>query len=131
MNPKQEKKREKELKLLKFLNPPLEYIFQLIIKSRIKKITDDNVIINYKTEDKNNLIDLENYDNPEDTYNFEYNIDIVLCGEQGGCFDFIVARDTNPILVCSEVGTLNALNEKSDFWPTLFTILNMPEVYNL
>ena len=44
------------------------------------------------------------------------------------CFDFIVARDTNPILVCSEVGTLNALNEKSDFWPTLFTILNNPVI---
>ena len=44
------------------------------------------------------------------------------------CFDFIVARDTNPILVCSEIGTLNALNEKSDFWPTLFTILNNPVI---
>ena len=44
------------------------------------------------------------------------------------CFDFIVARDTNPILICSEIGTLNALNEKSDFWPTLFTILNNPVI---
>ena len=44
------------------------------------------------------------------------------------CFDFIVARDNNPILVCSELGTLNALNEKSDFWTTLFTILNNPVI---
>ena len=44
------------------------------------------------------------------------------------CFDFIIARDNNPILLCSEIGTLNALNEKSDFWATLFTILNYPVV---
>ena len=112
MNPKQEKKREKELKLLKFLNPPLEYIFQLIIKSRIKKITDDNVIINYKTEDKNSLIDLENYDNPEDTYNFEYNIDIVLCGEQGGCFDFIVENWKFKISLNPELNVLKYETEK-------------------
>lgn len=44
------------------------------------------------------------------------------------CFDFIAARDTNPILICSEIGTINALNEKSDFWSTLFTIFNNPVV---
>ena len=44
------------------------------------------------------------------------------------CFDFIVARDNNPILICSEMGTLNALNEKSEFWTTLFTVLNNPVI---
>ena len=42
------------------------------------------------------------------------------------CFDFILARDNNPIPLCSEIGTLNALNEKSDFWCALFTLLNNP-----
>ena len=42
------------------------------------------------------------------------------------CFDFIVARKNNPILLCSEVGTLNALNEKSNIWATLFTLLKNP-----
>ena len=44
------------------------------------------------------------------------------------CFDFIVARDSNPILICSQIGTLNALNEKSEFWTTLFTLLNNPVI---
>ena len=44
------------------------------------------------------------------------------------CFDFIAARNINPILICSEVGTINCLNEKSDFWSSLFTILNNPVV---
>ena len=44
------------------------------------------------------------------------------------CFDFIVARDAEPILICSEIGTINALNEKSDFWSTLFTLLSNPVV---
>ena len=83
MDPKQEKKRENQLNLLKFLNPALEYIIQIIIKSRIKKITDDNFIINYPTENKDNLIDLVNYDNPDDPYNFEYNVDIFFNEEQG------------------------------------------------
>ena len=44
------------------------------------------------------------------------------------CFDFIVARKDNPILLCSEIGTLNALNEKSKFWASLFTILRNPVI---
>ena len=44
------------------------------------------------------------------------------------CFDFIVARNNNPILLCSEIGTLNALNEKSFFWSSLFTILSYPVI---
>ena len=44
------------------------------------------------------------------------------------CFDFIVARNTKPILLCSEMRTLSVLNEKSDFWSTLFTLLNNPVV---
>ena len=42
------------------------------------------------------------------------------------CFDFIVEGNNNPILLCSEKGTLIALNEKSNLWASLFMILSCP-----
>ena len=48
-----------------------------------------------------------------------------LCFLNLHCFDFIVAKN---ILLFSEIGTLNDLNEKSNFWPSLFTILNYPVI---
>ena len=47
MNRRQERKRKNELNLLKFINPSIEYIFKIILKSRIKNKSDDDLIINY------------------------------------------------------------------------------------
>ena len=53
MNSKQEKKRQNELNLLKYVNPALEHMFQSIIKSRIKNISDENFSINFPIKSKN------------------------------------------------------------------------------
>ena len=42
------------------------------------------------------------------------------------CFDLIVTGDPNPIVICSEVGTLNALKSKSPFWQSLLAVLQRP-----
>ena len=78
MNAKQTKKRQNQLSLLKQLNAPLEYIIQLILDSRIKEISEKNLIINYPNENKNKLIELESYGNNKDINNFEYNIYIIF-----------------------------------------------------
>lgn len=39
------------------------------------------------------------------------------------CFDLIIATKANPIVLCSHVKTLDALNEKSPLWGNLFAIL--------
>ena len=78
MNAKQIKKRQNQLSLLKQLNAPLEYIIQLILDSRIKEISEKNLIINYSNENKNQLIELQSYGNNKDINNFEYNIYIIF-----------------------------------------------------
>ena len=78
MNAKQIKKRQNQLSLLKQLNAPLEYIIQLILDSRIKEISEKNLIINYPNENKNKLIELQSYGNNKDINNFEYNIYIIF-----------------------------------------------------
>ena len=78
MNAKQTKKRQNQLSLLKQLNAPLEYIIQLILDSRIKEISEKNLIINYSNENKNQLIELQSYGNNKDINNFEYNIYIIF-----------------------------------------------------
>ena len=83
MNAKQIKKRQNQLSLLTQLNTPLEYIIQLILDSRIKEISEKNLIINYSNENKNQLIELQSYGNNKDINNFEYNIYIIFNeGEQ-------------------------------------------------
>ena len=74
MSSKQEKKKQNELNLLKYINPALEYIFQSIIKSRINNVSDENLTINYSVQNKNKLVDLINYQNSKTPHNFEYNI---------------------------------------------------------
>ena len=78
MNAKQIKKRQNQLSLLKQLNAQLEYIIQLILDSRIKEISEKNLIINYSNENKNQLIELQSYGNNKDINNFEYNIYIIF-----------------------------------------------------
>ena len=78
MNAKQTKKRQNQLSLLQQLNAPLEYIIQLILDSRIKEISEKNLIINYSNENKNQLIELQSYGNNKDINNFEYNIYIIF-----------------------------------------------------
>ena len=78
MNAKQIKKKQNQLSLLKQLNAPLEYIIQLILDSRIKEISEKNLIINYSNENKNQLIELQSYGNNKDINNFEYNIYIIF-----------------------------------------------------
>ena len=42
------------------------------------------------------------------------------------CFDLIVAGTSSPNVLCSEVGTLRALNFKSQLWESLFAVLQTP-----
>ena len=90
MNRRQERKRKNELNLLKFINPSIEYIFKIILKSRIKNKSDDDLIINYPIDNKKKLIDLPNYQNIKNPHIFEYNIDIFFCGEGKKYLEFIV-----------------------------------------
>ena len=39
-------------------------------------------------------------------------------------FNLIISTESNPIVICSEKGTLDALSNKSQLWGTLFYILN-------
>ena len=106
MNKRQNEKKENKLELIQVLNPPLEYIIQLIIKSRIKNISEDNFEINYPTETKNKLIDLKNYDDSDNPYNFEYNIYVCFCGEQVSILNFIVENWKFKISLNPEFNTL-------------------------
>jgi serine/threonine protein phosphatase PrpC len=49
---------------------------------------------------------------------------MLLCMSWFALLWLYFTRNNNPILLCSEIGTLNALNEKSFFWTSLFTILS-------
>ena len=39
------------------------------------------------------------------------------------CFDLIVTGEKNPFILCSEKTTIEALSEKSNLWPALFSLL--------
>ena len=78
MSAKKELKRQKKLNLLKQLNVPLNNIIKLIIESRVKDISEKNIIINYPNENKNEFIELQSYDSNIDTNNFEYNLQIIF-----------------------------------------------------
>ena len=42
------------------------------------------------------------------------------------CFDLIIAGNPNPIIICSDVGTLYALSNKSSLYDSLFSALQKP-----
>ena len=109
MNSKQEKKRQNEIKLLKFINPALEYIFKLILKSRIQNISDKDLIINYPRENKDQLIDLLNYDNSKNSHNFEYNIYIFFGEAEKDYSKFIV--ENWKFKICTINSQLNKLSD--------------------
>jgi len=109
MNSKQEKKRQNEIKLLKFINPALEYIFKLILKSRIQNISDKDLIINYPRENKDQLIDLLNYDNSKNPHNFEYNIYIFFGEAEKDYSKFIV--ENWKFKICTINSQLNKLSD--------------------
>lgn len=109
MNSKQEKKRQNEIKLLKFINPALEYIFKLILKSRIQNISDKDLIINYPRENKDQLIDLLNYDNSKNPHNFEYNIYIFFGEAEKDYSKFIV--ENWKFKICTTNSQLNKLSD--------------------
>ena len=108
MNSKQEKKRQNEMKLLKFLNPALEYIFKIILKSRIQSILEKDLIINYPRENKDQLIDLLNYDNSKNPHNFEYNIYIFFGEAEKDYSKFIV--ENWKFKICTTNSQLNKLS---------------------
>ena len=109
MSSKQEKKKQNELNLLKYINPVLEYIFQSIIKSRINNVSDENLTINYSVQNKNKLVDLINYQNAKTPHNFEYNIYICFCKDNKKYSDFIAENWK------FKINTTNSeLNELSD-----------------
>ena len=113
MNAKQTKKRQNQLSLLQQLNAPLEYIIQLILDSRIKEISEKNLIINYPNENKNKLIELESYGNNKDINNFEYNIYIIFNEGEQKELGFIVENWKFKISIDPELNELtNEIKKK-------------------
>jgi hypothetical protein len=113
MNAKQIKKRQNQLSLLKQLNAPLEYIIQLILDSRIKEISEKNLIINYSNENKNKLIELQSYGNNKDINNFEYNIYIIFNEGEQKELGFIVENWKFKISIDPELNELtNEIKKK-------------------
>ena len=113
MNAKQIKKKQNQLSLLKQLNAPLEYIIQLILDSRIKEISEKNLIINYPNENKNKLIELESYGNNKDINNFEYNIYIIFNEGEQKELGFIVENWKFKISIDPELNELtNEIKKK-------------------
>ena len=88
MSSKQEKKKQNELNLLKYINPSLEYLFRSIIKSRINNISDENLTINYPIQNKNKLVDLIDDQDSKNPHNFEYNIYIFFSKDDKNYLDF-------------------------------------------
>ena len=41
-------------------------------------------------------------------------------------FDLIIATDTNPYILCSDIGTSRVLNKKSELWKSLLSIIQYP-----
>ena len=113
MNAKQTKKRQNQLSLLQQLNAPLEYIIQLILDSRIKEISEKNLIINYPNENKNKLIELQSYGNNKDINNFEYNIYIIFNEGEQKELGFIVENWKFKISIDPELNELtNEIKKK-------------------
>ena len=113
MNAKQIKKKQNQLSLLKQLNAPLEYIIQLILDSRIKEISEKNLIINYSNENKNKLIELQSYGNNKDINNFEYNIYIIFNEGEQKELGFIVENWKFKISIDPELNELtNEIKKK-------------------
>ena len=113
MNEKKTKKRQNQLSLLKQLNAPLEYIIQLILDSRIKEISEKNLIINYSNENKNQLIELQSYGNNKDINNFEYNIYIIFNEGEQKELGFIVENWKFKISIDPELNELtNEIKKK-------------------
>ena len=113
MNAKQIKKKQNQLSLLKQLNAPLEYIIQLILDSRIKEISEKNLIINYPNENKNKLIELQSYGNNKDINNFEYNIYIIFNEGEQKELGFIVENWKFKISIDPELNELtNEIKKK-------------------
>ena len=113
MNAKQIKKRQNQLSLLEQLNAPLEYIIQLILDSRIKEISEKNLIINYSNENKNQLIELQSYGNNKDINNFEYNIYIIFNEGEQKELGFIVENWKFKISIDPELNELtNEIKKK-------------------
>ena len=113
MNAKQTKKRQNQLSLLQQLNAPLEYIIQLILDSRIKEISEKNLIINYSNENKNQLIELQSYGNNKDINNFEYNIYIIFNEGEQKELGFIVENWKFKISIDPELNELtNEIKKK-------------------
>jgi hypothetical protein len=113
MNAKQIKKKQNQLSLLKQLNAPLEYIIQLILDSRIKEISEKNLIINYSNENKNQLIELQSYGNNKDINNFEYNIYIIFNEGEQKELGFIVENWKFKISIDPELNELtNEIKKK-------------------
>ena len=113
MNEKKKKKRQNQLSLLKQLNAPLEYIIQLILDSRIKEISEKNLIINYSNENKNQLIELQSYGNNKDINNFEYNIYIIFNEGEQKELGFIVENWKFKISIDPELNELtNEIKKK-------------------
>ena len=44
------------------------------------------------------------------------------------CFDLIITGEKNPIVVCSEMSTSTALDDKSDIWGTIYSLLLPPKM---
>ena len=44
------------------------------------------------------------------------------------CFDLIITGEKNPIVVCSEMSTSIALDDKSDIWGTIYSLLLPPKM---
>ena len=42
------------------------------------------------------------------------------------CFDFILSRQTYPEILCSNLSTVKAINQKSILWDSLLFILTHP-----
>ena len=107
-----EKKKKNEEELLAYINPALEYIFEEILISRIKKLSDKNLKVNYET-DNNKFINLSKGQNPQNPHNFEFNIYIFFCEEERKYLEFIVENWKFKINVKnSEYNDLNGNTKK-------------------
>lgn len=109
MDDKQEKKRQNEINLLKYINPTFEYIFQMILKDRSKIIPEKDITIKYERKDKNKLIDLPNYYIPKNTNEIEYNI-YILSGPENN--KYIDENWKFQIYLNSEINELNDNTKK-------------------
>ena len=105
-----DKKKQNKQNLLEFINPALEYIFNEILKSRIKKISEKSLMINYETKE-NKLINIAKEKNPNKPNIYEYNIYIFFCEEERKYLQFIV--ENWKFKINTENSELNELDNNS------------------